>query len=635
MYQILRYVQEKSLSCDIIQYEKAHAYFYQFFNVERMVYRIYKKIGFEYKIAIVYLILGLLWILFSDSIASSIIRDHDYLTTISIYKGILYVLITSILLYGLVKRHFRKLADANKIIQERTQMLEKQNKEFLKANLRLEKSEEKIRKAFDTSPDSISINRISDGMYLYANQGFEQIFGFDRTEVIGKFSSDLDIWVSTEARDFYLQSLHELGFVQNYETEFRSKNGNIINCIVSSSKVEIDGEEQSINIVKDISDRKKMENELLAAKEKAEESDMLKSSFLQNMSHEVRTPLNAIVGFSRLLTKSTDEPDKMELFTNLIALSSEKLIDIITDVVEISRFHTNQTFVELEDIELHTFIHAIVEKFRPRFAERNLIFQFHCNVQNKKLKLKADKEKLHRIFVHLLDNALKFTSKGTVKLNVSASKGFVHFSIEDTGIGIEESMLETIFHPFRQVETGLCRNYGGNGLGLTLSKKYIELMHGEIRVQSELGKGSTFSLDLPISDSDTAEGIKNTKAEPISVKNILIVEDEYTNYVYLDILLRNRNLNVLYAQNGLEALNICKTAQLVELIFMDIKMPIMDGTMAAQEIRKLRPDIHIIAQTGYALEFENMGFREYFDDYIVKPINEQVLNQKLEKYILG
>jgi signal transduction histidine kinase/ligand-binding sensor domain-containing protein/CheY-like chemotaxis protein len=373
--------------------------------------------------------------------------------------------------------------------------------------------------------------------------------------------------------------------------------------------------------------------QLEISKQKAVESDELKSSFLKNMSHEVRTPLNAIVGFSNLMTKSNQTLDKLEKFAGLISASSNKLIEIITDVVEISQIHANQVKAILAEIEFISFINKLIESYKVKAKEKNIKLLLNINIPFKEYFIFSDDEKIKKILLHLLDNAIKFTIQGSVVINCELKNDDINISISDTGIGVSEEMQKKIFEPFRQVETGACRDYGGNGLGLSIAKSYIELLNGSISLKSEINKGTTVYISISANKSNMQITQKDINKQSYSIHTILIAEDEYSNYQYLLELLSDTDLNVIHAANGQQALEMCRANQEVDLILMDIKMPIMDGHTAAKLIKAFLPNLPIIAQTAYALESEKEMFIGVFDDWISKPISEDELKQKLIKYI--
>lgn len=413
----------------------------------------------------------------------------------------------------------------------------------------------------------------------------------------------------------------------------------------------------------EIIEKKKITEALIFAKEKAEEANRLKMAFLNNMSHEIRTPLNAISGFSQLITMPEQSTEKLEQYAEFINQSSDKLINIITDVVEISEISTRQTIIKNTEFKIKELLSEIEKVFVRMAKEKQVEFIF-CNLETvEDFKINSDYEKLKRILMHLIDNALKFTIKGKVEIKCTLLTNDLQFIISDTGIGILPNMQSVIFEPFRQVETGNTRNFGGNGLGLSIAKAYTELLKGSILIHSQINHGTTVYLTVPhnsvhkkteedyvpkshrfLSKHIVGESIGESNSihlskqftpppPPPRKKNVLIVEDEYLNYQYLLELLSQANIDVLYASNGQKAVDLCQANPQIDLVLMDIKMPIMDGYKATKIIKSFRPFLTIIAQTAYATENEQAQFINVFDDYITKPINKHGLKQKLSKYI--
>lgn len=387
--------------------------------------------------------------------------------------------------------------------------------------------------------------------------------------------------------------------------------------------------------VRDISQIKEKELELIAAKEKAEESDRLKDAFLNNISHEVRTPLNAVMGFSELITSTDQTAENLKLIFKLISDNSNKLIDIITDVIDISQLQTKQIEKTITEFDIILLINELIEIYKPQILTKNLELVYSLNPNLSTFNIITDKTKLYKILKHLIDNAVKFTHKGSITLEISLLNDRINFNISDTGIGISEQMQKLIFDPFIQGENGLCRNYGGNGIGLTIVKGYIKLLEGTIEMQSEDNSGTTFKFSIPIilgtnsSETNNKKAFVNTK-----MKSILIVEDEKSNYIYLAETLRDFFKNIFYASDGQQAIDICKTEKNIDLILMDIKMPIMDGFTATKLIKAFRPEIPVIAQTAYALETDKIKFLEAgFDNYLCKPISIIELHKTINKYL--
>lgn len=379
-------------------------------------------------------------------------------------------------------------------------------------------------------------------------------------------------------------------------------------------------------------------DELIAAKEKAEESDRLKSLFLQNMSHEVRTPLNAIVGFSQLMAESDIPQEKFREFSGHILTGSEKLTGIIRDIIEMSKIQANQMQVSQSEFDIARLVESVSEKFTEFAIEKKLLLKIKQKIPEDKRMITSDKNKMMAVLTHLLDNAIKFTPEGTVEVISDIRNDQLFIQVTDTGIGISRETQKVIFEPFRQFETEMHRRYGGNGLGLSLVKAHVELLGGAISLESEINKGTSVSLSFPL-DATQGMPLKKEKAQTINagapesstnVKIILIAEDEYANYLYLKAIIDNGNVTVLHAVNGQEAIDLCRSNNAIDMILMDIKMPVMDGYTAAKLIKEFRPGIPIIAQTAYAMESEKQHFADVFEDYLIKPIDKKSISKLLE-----
>jgi len=504
--------------------------------------------------------------------------------------------------------------------------------------------------------------RKPDGAYCVpiASEGIKNIFGCSPEDVVDDFAPIGRVIFPDDVAKVINDIEYSAEHLTYFTCEFRVQiPGKEIQWIYSKSTPEKlpDGSITWYGFNADITERKQAEfllqekneeyealneeltqsyNELKSAKEKAEESDRLKSNFLNNMSHEVRTPLNAIVGFSQIMTKPNQPLEKLQKFSNLITTNSNKLIGIITDVIEISQIQANLIQAKLAEIDILSFVNNSVKSFIEIAKEKNLNLVLNMRIPFKEYFVLTDIEKLNKTLNHLIDNALKFTTKGSVEIICALVETHGHehinISITDTGIGISEELQKKIFEPFHQVETGITRDYGGNGLGLSIVKAYIELIKGTISLKSELNKGTTVTVSIPVIKSNKQIVQKEKNKPSHALNTILIAEDEYSNYQYLLELLSETGIEILYAANGQEAVDICKTNASVDLILMDIKMPIMDGHKAAKLIKLIRPELPIIAQTAFALENEKEQFSGVFDDWISKPINEDELKQGLKRY---
>jgi PAS domain S-box-containing protein len=410
-------------------------------------------------------------------------------------------------------------------------------------------------------------------------------------------------------------------------------NGKIKHCR-SMARVHFDNHGEAVRMTGtfiDITNQVEIMNELNASKEKAEESDKLKTAFLQNISHEVRTPLNSIVGFSELLSEPGQSLQKIKSFSKIISVNSNKLIGIISDVIEIAEIHSRQIKLVTSKFDVISLLYKVTDSFMEITQLKGIDFLIDINIPGNEAGITSDKGKLEKIFFHLVDNAVKFTRLGSIRINMKFQDNNLLFRIADTGIGIASDMQNIIFDPFRQLETGLNRSYGGTGLGLTIVKAYVEALKGKISLSSEINKGTVIDISVPVTLDKTEKIIYQKPVEEEHVNTILIAEDEYSNFKYLYEVLSSENIKILHANNGQEAVEICKQNDDVDMILMDLKMPVMDGTSAARQIREFKPHIPIIAQTAYVYNDEKLS--NVFDDLIAKPINRNDLKQKMSRFI--
>lgn len=313
----------------------------------------------------------------------------------------------------------------------------------------------------------------------------------------------------------------------------------------------------------DITERKLVELELIGAKEKAEENDHLKTAFLHNISHEIRTPINSIIGFSEFINDPDILPEKRQEYTDIIVKNCNQLLSIITDIISIATIEAGQEQITDNEIDLNSTLRGLYEQFLAKVKSRNISLIVSSFLPEKEEVILSDQPKLIQILSNLIDNAIKFTRRGYVNFGYQIDGDEVKFFVEDTGIGIPEEMHEEIFKRFRQVETTAVRQFGGSGLGLTISKAYTELLGGKMWLNSEPGKGTTFYFTIPYRKVEKT-AIPELKLKSVSAleinspKTVLIVEDEDTNYFLLEELLTGLNLNIIRAVNGVEAVDICR-----------------------------------------------------------------------------
>jgi PAS domain S-box-containing protein len=396
-----------------------------------------------------------------------------------------------------------------------------------------------------------------------------------------------------------------------------------------------------IEVCQEITEEKNIEEELVKAKERAEESDKLKSAFLANISHEIRTPLNAILGFSNIL-----KADKVSLQdrTNYLKIINDKgyhLLQIINDILDISKINAGHLKMNPSVFSVNEFIADLKSilnqklKYHDKTSLKTVFFETKDEIP---VELFTDRHKIQQVFSHVLDNAVKYTKEGQIEISCFLRNRFVLFSVKDTGVGIQPDQLLIIFDQFRQGDSSSTREYGGIGLGLSIAKKIIELLSGNIWLESEVGKGTTIYYTIPINQTDinlTQTNMQTTTNVP-NWKNqlILIVEDEPSNYRYLEAVLKKTEANILYAADGEEAVEIFKNNSNIDIVLMDIQLPKMDGYTTTQKIKEIRKNIPVIAQTAHASDEDRIkSLKAGCDDYISKPIDKNELLAMISKFI--
>lgn len=415
---------------------------------------------------------------------------------------------------------------------------------------------------------------------------------------------------------------NDITYLKNIEQELIDKNQEIER---QNEEYLIVNEElhESMERVQDIN------SELQKAKEKAEESDKLKSAFLANMSHEIRTPMNGIIGFSNMLIDDGLSEEKRSAYANIIIESSQQLLTIVNDILDISKIETGQVKINIEDFNVNDTIIEMFSFYKPKATEKGILLLPEKGLNDNHSIVSTDKAKLNQVLNNLLSNALKFTHQGHIKFGYIVINNTLEFYVKDTGIGIPKEFHDKIFERFRQAESNLTRQYGGTGLGLSISKNLVELLDGQIWFESTEGKGSTFYFSIPFKPAQSAyESSKqdNEQDEGKGKSTILIAEDEEINYLFLEEILSELELKIIHAKNGLEAVDLCKTNPDIELVLMDIKMPEMNGLEATRLIKEMNQDLPIIAQTAYAMETDKeKAFEIGCNGYLSKPINKNEL----------
>jgi PAS domain S-box-containing protein len=391
--------------------------------------------------------------------------------------------------------------------------------------------------------------------------------------------------------------------------------------------------------VQDITEFKQTEQALIIAKEKAEKSDRLKSAFLANMSHEIRTPMNGIIGFAELLKEPGLSGETQQEYIRIIEKGGARMLNIINDIVSISKIEAGMMGVNIQESNINEQIEYIYTFFKPEVEGKGMQLSFSNSLPSREVTLKTDREKVYAILANLVKNAIKYSEKGSIEFGYVKKAGFLEFYVKDTGIGIPKDRQEAIFERFLQADIADKMARQGAGLGLSISKAYVEMLGGNIWVESEEGKGSVFYFTLPypletIKENSTKKEISTpVEALPINKLKILIVEDDEPSEMFLSALVKEHSTTVLKAGTGIEAVDICRNNPDIDLVLMDIQMPGLNGYEATRQIRQFNKDVIIIAQTAFGLSGDKeKAIEAGCNDYISKPINKDKLLALIQQY---
>lgn len=507
----------------------------------------------------------------------------------------------------------------------------------------------KLSRAVEQSPTSIIITDLA-GNIVYGNPKICELTGYSKEELLGKNPRILQSGETSEETYKNLWQTITSGNEWRGELYNKKKNGELYWEYAYMAPI-LDSEGKIINFLavkEDITERKKMIALLNEAKAKAEENDKLKSAFLANMSHEIRTPMNGILGFSELLKEPMISGEEQEKYISIIQKSGVRLLNIINDVVDISKIEAGQMGTVMSETNVNEKIDYTYNFFKPAAEKKGIHLSCYKSLPLTQSIIKTDGEKLHAILTNLVNNAIKFTHEGSIEFGYKRKDLFLEFYIKDTGIGVSQAQKEIIFERFIQGGKLLTSNFEGTGLGLSISKAYTEMLGGKIWIESEEGNGSVFYFTIPyvtekqmqsnipgiLADEDESNQIKNLK--------ILIAEDDETSdFLVTTILNNNKNNNnnnsnhhhILHAETGIGAIEVCHNNPDLDLILMDIRLADMDGLEVTNQIRRFNKEVVIIAQTAYALAGDKeKAIEAGCDDYISKPIDTYELLALIQKH---
>ncbi len=522
------------------------------------------------------------------------------------------------------------------LIKQREQMII----DLERLNEVLAESEDRFRGLSHATFEGVILHE--QGRIIDTNAAAEEFFGIPREELLGRNALEL---MPPESRAL-AQERMATGSEAPYEIEIVRQDGVSVPVEIQGKNAHFMGREVRVVAVRDITERKQADESLRSAKEAAEAANQAKSEFLANMSHEIRTPMNAILGYSRILGERSTDPEQKE-YLNSIHASGRSLLMLINDILDLSKIEANKLELEYSTVEPRFILDDVAKVFAQKAEHRGLELVVHISPGLPSLLL-LDEPRLRQILLNLVGNAVKFTEQGSINVTVSYEwKNPEHdrillvISVADTGIGIHESEIERIFGAFEQTTGRQQSGYGGTGLGLAITRRLVDMMGGQIRVDSILGKGSTFTVtldDVEVSaagampmrapDNQHIAGLRFDQA------SILIVDDVHLNRKLLKDYLTNYDFRLLEAENGQEAVEIC-TSELPDLVLMDVRMPILGGFEAASLLRD-RPEtkkIPMIALTAWATKEEKARVMPVFDAFLTKPIDKVELILTLASFM--
>jgi len=579
-------------------------------------------------------------------------KDNTIIFFGTILAGIIiwvfFYLLTENLIPQKTTEHSNYLTMAFYVITYSNMLVARVIMEFRERNkqslIAIAESEETFRKLFEESSDAILLIN-SEGLFVECNQAALNLLKMKREEFINlppvKISPEYqpDGRSSDEKAIEMIDLAYQKGSHRFDWTCINSEGGEFM-VEVSLMPIIVKGETMLHTTWRDITQRKKNELDLIKARSQAEEANRLKTEFIKNMSHEVRTPMNGIIGFSTLMDDESISHVKRKYYSRIIQNSSKQLLRIIDDILAISTLETKQDKAIEEEFSLNDTLMELFSIFDLKSKEIDIPIYIKKSLPDNRSYIISDKTKLNKILSNLLENALKFTNKGFIEFGYDIENNNIILYVKDTGIGISTEKQKIIFDRFIQEDENIKMNHGGLGLGLSISKENAILLGGNIQVKSEKGLGSTFYVTIPYKPGSVKEEkIKNDliNIDPNKQYTVLIAEDENVNYLYLETLIQELDkyqFNLLQAKNGKEAIDLCDTNNQIDLILMDIKMPVMNGIEACKIISVKYPNIPIIAQTAYATNKDReIAIESGCIDYIAKPIDPTKFFNLLEKYL--
>jgi len=521
----------------------------------------------------------------------------------------------------------------------------------VEANKKTEISEKKYRNLFKKSNDPVLI--LSNDFIIDYNKAALKTLGIkNKKNILNKQISDISPKYQPNGKSSkkiilkHHQKAKKRGKHQ-FEWFLKKTDKSTFPVEVSISSIET-GQGNTIlhAVFRDITDRKYAEKALKTALEKAKQSDKLKSAFLANMSHEIRTPMNGIIGFSELFLEPNLNDKDRKYYADIVINSSKQLLNIVNNILDISQIEAGMVHIKKEAVNLNKILSITEAFFKGKADDKNIQLKINPGLTSNFI-VESDISKIQQILNNLVSNALKFTDEGSIDIGYSLSSNNIQFYVKDTGIGIEKNNKDKIFNRFTQADFDISTHFGGNGLGLSISQKLVNLLGGEIWVESIYSEGASFYFTIPYKINTNSIKIENGveteteteishKLPPKTKKNrtILVADDEIFNIMFIKEVFSDDNFIILEASNGKEAIDVCNEhSQTIDFVLMDVKMPIMNGLEATEIIKQKHPQLPIIALSAYAMESDvNKALSYGCDDAISKPVNKKTLLGILNKF---
>jgi len=507
----------------------------------------------------------------------------------------------------------------------------------------LKKSEKKFREIFEKSSDAILI--IKNGAFIDCNHATVELLGYKLKETFlnshpSKLSPEFQPdGQKSKQKAEEMMALALKNGTHRFEWMHTKSDGKIFPVEVLLTTISNESSKQVIHCVwRDITERKATEKALKEALDKAKESDKLKSAFLANMSHEIRTPMNGIIGFSEFLLEPNLSEKGRKGYAEVVIACSKQLLSIVNDILDISKIEAGTIQLNYENVNINELLEDLYTFYQPKAKECKLDLSCNKGLEHVKSVVEIDKTKLNQVLINLLSNAFKFTEDGSIAFGYQLVEDTLEFYVKDTGVGIDEKHKNKIFDRFFQEKFKLNKLHKGTGLGLPISKTFVELFGGELWYTTHT-KGTTMYFTIPYSTKEVPTTSVFIEEKPAAIQakdkdlTILIADDEAYNMMYMNELFSRTNFKIIEAQNGKQAVELFTSNSEIDIILMDIQMPVMNGIEAMELIKEIKPTIPIIALSAFAMESDKKNALDHgFDAYLPKPLDRKLFFNTIKKY---